>query len=622
MIWIIEVLLSLWFGYEIVTLLIKDKLDAAHRLFAGVPLGYSTFSWIILFFSTKQRINWHHCFPAILILSISSIIMHKFNQKIKISLKFRINFLQALTYSVSMLIMTIILFLGMLLLNRFTCGAAYGDLPFHLNLISSFTTGVNTHRRSLFDVISPFYANEPLAYPLLTNYFTSLLMSTGFATLRGALFYPSIFMMFSLIMGIYTLSYTFTKSHLTSSFSIVFFFNLGGLGWTRILNINVFKEIGQMKYIPDWVFEWPKNRIEYWFGPIMHVLLPQRASLYSMPSCYWIIFSLIMGVQTTDMKFFILAALYTGYLPLLQVHSYVAIAQWSISFCIFTFPFLKPSKWKNLIICWIVFGVVANVMAFPQLYPYVNRVESQKNEFIQWKPIYGHRNPIVVWWYGLGAFAVIALVLGWITLNMFQVKIYSASIVVFLITNVIRYQPWEMDNIKLFYAAWIPIALPVVCQFMVILYKYDKLWILSVFLTCAICCSGFLHAFQNVLMPTQLFNQTDWDFGKWINENTPTNSTFVVNGMYHYHPVTTIGGRQIFIGYGGWTVSHGMETRTRSTINKEMSQNPYAINLFNQYNVSYIVETMNFADVYSRLAGDQWILVYNSSHYHCYKRNF
>jgi hypothetical protein len=47
-----------------------------------------------------------------------------------------------------------------------------------------------------------------------------------------------------------------------------------------------------------------------------------------------------------------------------------------------------------------------------------------------------------------------------------QFVLYIPSLVVYGITNIIRYQPWELDNTKLFYAAWIPLALPLIANFL------------------------------------------------------------------------------------------------------------------------------------------------------------
>ena len=94
--------------------------------------------------------------------------------------------------------------------QRPTKGAAYGDLPFHLNIIQSFSNGCNNARHGLYDIESSFYSGVKLAYPMMTNFLTGALIATGQATLRASLFFPSTLIALSLEIGIFILSEEFT----------------------------------------------------------------------------------------------------------------------------------------------------------------------------------------------------------------------------------------------------------------------------------------------------------------------------------------------------------------------------------------------------------------------------
>ncbi|KAK8860643.1 hypothetical protein M9Y10_012308 [Tritrichomonas musculus] len=411
---------------------------------------------------------------------------------------------------------------------QYTKGACYSDIPFHTNIIMSCIMGCNSKVKlngKKAKLMSVFFSGEPLAYSMIPDWYSASLMLSGFTSIRYALLIPSIFVTFSLITSFYSLSYFYSKSHFISSLSLFLLFNLGGSSWTHILeftysrftnrkysNENIFDfiltnfdfTIDRHREI-DWIHMWGENKEEYWFHPITHIILPQRGSLWSMPLCYWAMLCLIFGSRLNDGKFMILAGILTGLTPQVQVHSFVALVQWSISYCLMTFLYeiycfyqkkkieLNNSKKINrielnsfkllskivygLIIkylkLWSIYGLISVAIALPQIGSFIGRIESSKDNFIQFNPIWNTPyqvgrlfRPVRLWWNGLGVFGAISIVFGWVSITKRQLFLYIPSLVVFLIANFIRYQPWELDNTKVFYACWIPFASPFVATFL------------------------------------------------------------------------------------------------------------------------------------------------------------
>ena len=514
----------------------------------------------------------------------------------------------------------LLMYKSMLYNNLESKGAGYGDLPFHLNIISGFSNGCNLNRSNFFKIYSIFFSGENLAYPFITNYFTSILMATGKCTMRAALFFPSSLIILSLLFGIYYLGYEFHNSNFSNLISLIFFINLGGLGWLKLF----YPGIGNT----DMIHNWGNDQYEYWFHPIMHILIPQRASLWSMPLCYWTFFFLIYGIKFQDWKFFLLASIFTGFTPLVQVHSFVGIAQWSIVYSILTFPFKDKSKWFDFFKFWFLFVLISNLMAFPQFYPFLNRIKKPNSDFIQINPIWSKHNskkgiftPFILWWRGLGVFSAVSLIFGWAIIKKDQLLLYLPSIIVFLITNIIRYQPWELDNTKVFYAAWIPFALPVVGQYFSILFKRRTTSIIGLILLI----SGITSAFRYFLIAfntkSAIFEYNSPIFGNWIAENTPLKSIFLTSN-WHSHPVLTIAGRQGFMGYGGWLLSHGLDYYGRNSISKLMINNPDDFELFQEYNISYVVSRRKEFIVFEKISkfNNFWIKIFDNLEFSVWKR--
>lgn len=396
-------------------------------------------------------------------------------------------------------------------------------------------------------------------------------------------------------MGLYSLIYYFTKSHLSCFIGLIIFTNLGGLGWTHVFDPRHRNDPRR-----DWIHDWGNGQEEYWFHPIMHIIIPQRSAMWSLPLCVWTILCLAIGLENHNYKMFILAGLLTGFMPQVQVHSFVAIAQYSIALCLITFPYHKRSKWKHYITIWAIYGIVANSIGFFQLIPYFHRTSKNRRSFININPIWNmnqkrgiHFAPIILWWRGLGVFAAISLIFGWVLLDKWQITLYIPSIVVFVITNFIRYQPWELDNTKLFYAAWVPVALAVVSKYIThfitnpkTLYgKFIGTLVAFAFIF-ASSYSAYMSTVQSMFFPTTIYNKDDYKFGLWVAENTPQKAVFLFEAAT-YNPIVSIAGRQVFLGFNGWVISHGLDySRERSQ--NAMYFNADRLDLFKQNNISYV----------------------------------
>jgi hypothetical protein len=277
MIWALEVFASLWFGLELVTLLARNHLDVLQRFFSGIPLGFFTLGWILFISSAHSRLSIRHTVLPLCLFAVSIFVLRYLNSKVRISYKIRLNHFQLYAYLITGGFFVLLMYLSMLQGNRNTKGAGYGDLPFHLNIVSSFSNGCSNERSSLYDVHSLFFSGERLAYSMMTNFLTGSLIATGRATLRAALFFPSALVILSLLVGLYSLSFEFTQNHVSCMISCGLFINLGGMGFVRVFHPK--------HGYGDWVHNWGNGQFEYWFHPLMHILVPQRAALWSMPLC-------------------------------------------------------------------------------------------------------------------------------------------------------------------------------------------------------------------------------------------------------------------------------------------------------------------------------------------------
>ena len=112
--------------------------------------------------------------------------------------------------------------------NLQTGESTYGDLPFHLSIISHIAYGYK------FPPDNPFYANAQLAYPYLINFFSAILVFEGWS-LRLSIIIPGLMLSLSLIGLIYDFTYNLTRDGLKSFFAVLLYFFNGGLGFIFFL---------------------------------------------------------------------------------------------------------------------------------------------------------------------------------------------------------------------------------------------------------------------------------------------------------------------------------------------------------------------------------------------------
>ena len=63
--------------------------------------------------------------------------------------------------------------------NFMTRGTTWADLPFHLNIISSFLYGANVDATVFRPLASVFYSNTSLAYPFLPDFHAAYNVAAG-----------------------------------------------------------------------------------------------------------------------------------------------------------------------------------------------------------------------------------------------------------------------------------------------------------------------------------------------------------------------------------------------------------------------------------------------------------
>ncbi|EAY08542.1 hypothetical protein TVAG_487690 [Trichomonas vaginalis G3] len=500
-------------------------------------------------------------------------------------------------------------------------GAAYGDFPFHMNLITSFVYGCNKHRKNLLDILSPFYAHENLAYPFIPNFYSAVLISCYDATIHDSAAIPSIIYIFSIFIILSNITFRLSKSEAACCVAPYLFIFTGGLGFTQYFYREIRKE-----WNIDFVHYWGKGREEFWFQTIVHILLPQRASLFSIPLAWGAISILMSTLNNQNYSQFIAVALIVGILPQVHPHSIIALMEWGSCFGLIQLIRVKKSKVCKLVGCYFVLGIIAISVGVPQFLPYFKRVES--NNFMKLMPIgqeIGQASQLKLWWYALGAFFVLSVVHVPISLDSEKLSYYIPSLFVFLLSNYLVYQPWALDNTKVFNAAYIPLACAGIAYYMVSLFRYKNFGkIISIVLFIFCIASGLISVilcfqYSHKLWPGR--GLEEYTVARFIIKNTPYDSIWISDSD-HRNPVVCLAGRQVFLGYRGWLASHNLPDQERMAIISHLERNPENTYAIDRLNVSYVIVRKEFDEVTFKPQPNsaKWKQIYKTAYTTIYQR--
>jgi hypothetical protein len=459
--------------------------------------------------------------------------------------------------------------------------------------------GCNRDRQSLYDMTSPFYSGLPLAYPVIPNFISALMMRMFGSDYHKALYIPSLFFAFSLFANLIAITRKFTHGNtfaiLLAPWLWIFMGGRGFLWW-------FYPEIRNQR--PDFIHHWGNDTYNFWFQNTAHVMLPQRSSLFGLPVAFSVIYvSMHIDFNRLDWRLFLAMGMIVAALPQVQPHSVIALFEYSIGLAVvniqkFSFDYIKH---------FAIYGITTMLIALPQLIPYFSRtVGGSKGHFFEPMLLWNHRKrgPIGFWYDGLGPFVVLALFHGMIVADRQQLNWYLPTLFVFVASNFILYQPWFMDNTKVFNAGWTAMAIAVVANF---LSKIRVFFSIPLIFFC--CISGSIPVYRMFGWRGQFWydGNTSWQLADWVKENTAPKSVWITGG-YHAHPVVCLAGRQTFLGPYNYLSNHGVDPGIRYQIMDLLVENPENTAHLDRYNVSYLCQTNGQREFFLKISdkSEKW----------------
>jgi len=497
----------------------------------------------------------------------------------------------------------------------------FGDLPFHLSVITSFVFGNN------FPPEDPTYAGVRFTYPFISDFVSAIFVRCG-ADLRESMFIENYLLGLSFIGLVHRWALVMLRDKLAAVITPLIVLLNGGMGWTLLFDkagTNDRGLFGVLTDLPPSFTVIPETTWR-WGNAISALLVPQRGFLMGLPLAtiaftqWWIAndktsrgFTPINADQkpsvkkksrtsdrqksawyeNADTRFslttrrMIAAGVAAGLLPIVHAHSFVVVM--AMAGCLA----LIQRRWRE----WFAFFAVASVIAVPQLLWSTIHSAVDAKSFFAWEVGWDHgqENPIFFWLKNTGLFIplIFAAILnrgeGYLVPKRLLL-FYLPFTLCFIVPNVLKMAPWIWDNIKVLYYWWLASA-PLVALLLARLWRQSRIRkVIAVLLFVCVTLAGALDVAGIVMrsIKYQVFDAAGLRFAELVKSTTAPRA-LIVHAPVHNTPVF-LTGRRSLMGYPGHIWTHGLEFMKReSEIRRIYLGSPDAEQLLRTYGVEYAV---------------------------------
>jgi len=500
----------------------------------------------------------------------------------------------------------------------------YGDLPFHLSVITRFAFGQN------FPPEDPTYAGARFTYPFLTDFVSAMFVRAG-ASLRNSMFVENYIVGVALVGVLHRFGQKLLRNRTAAILTPVLVILNGGFGWAMLLRdanradggiFEVLKHI-QHSYtiLPEPAAAWR------WGNAVTTLLVPQRGFLLGIPLAVIVFTELWAALQTSEagkskkakgrknkdnrdhesldlqrssgsifaFYFFLLpssrrmlaAGVVAGLLPLVHAHSFMVVM--AMAGCL---SLINWRRWRE----WAAFFIVAILIAAPQLLWSTHHSAVSATSFLGRQVGWDHDKENILWFWLKNTGMFIPLLIAALIwkrddylVSRKLILFYLPFTLCFIIPNLIKLAPWIWDNVKVLFYWWIASA-PIVALLLARLWE-GKFWnrLLAVGLFVVLTLAGGLDVFALIAGKDewQEFDRAGVNFAEQIKQQTRPRA-MILHAPIHNTPIF-LTGRRSLMGYPGHIWTHGLSFGERqSEINRIYAGAPDAPYLLAKYGVDYV----------------------------------
>ncbi len=465
------------------------------------------------------------------------------------------------------------------------------DTSMHLEIIESLTQGN-------FPPQAPYFSGRPLSYYYFSDLHSAVLEKSYGNFLPFVLVLVNPIYASVIVLGLYSISY-FLFKRIKISILISFI----GIFSANFLYINFFKDLfvnlsgGNFIYR---VFDLISNSsysLEYGklieFPSLVDQLLQNRPMMAGMSAFVVSLMVSLIFLREKKIKYIFLIAFIGGLTFKFQAFSSICI------FAIGILSILVNLKTKFLLNIFIflltIFILVFSVEFLLPTSGDAIKIAQKSIIFKPWKsetlfyyPVYYFLNfgfPFIL--------AILGIFCG--IYKKFNKEVIFLSILFFsflAIPHLVTLTPIPFDMVKFFW--YMQVVGAILIGYIINKFSSKLVFGLIVVIAFVSSFNSFLTLGSSILNKNMAYEQSDYDAGIWIRNNTSERSVFVAIPTVHT-PISQIGGRLRLLSYINWPYSHGFNVGqdsvfTRQSDINEFYENP-SVNLnkiVQKYKANYV----------------------------------
>jgi hypothetical protein len=495
-------------------------------------------------------------------------------------------------------------------------GSTWGDLAWHLSMLSNFAQrGLSAVREN------PLFSGEKLVYPFLPDLFSAWLLRCGLS-LQASLILPTFTAIMAAVVGLYFLARSMTGSTFAAlAAPFLYFFN-GSLVGCYYLWQDHQNSHADLLSLVVWNHKDYAHLIEHnlqFSNVISDFVLPQRASVFGLCLGVLVVEFLWRYWERSQGKDLVGAGVVLSLLPLVHFHSFVALALTS-GFLFFIQLFTERRNWKRVLRNWSAFAIPLFVLALPQTL-WITPSHAGRFLRIQWGWMTGN-GPLWLFWLKnltphLPVF-LIALYFARPKLKTF----YLAFIGLFLVANIVVFQPYDWDNMKLM-LLWFLVSCVLAGSLLADLWRESRAGpLLASTLAGTLLLTGMMSVYRELHVSWLMFSSEDVALAEFVKNHTSKDAIFLTSDK-HNQPIACLAGRRIIMGYRGWLWTHGIDYEARQRDVFDIYRGAKnALELMRQHRVQYVlIEQDKIRDFHenSQFFAARFPALYQSQNYTIFK---
>ncbi|WP_373974400.1 hypothetical protein NT239_12220 [Chitinibacter sp. SCUT-21] len=491
--------------------------------------------------------------------------------------------------------------------------STFGDLQMHMGMVTSLA------RQQIFPPEYSILPGQRLSYPFLVNLVSSSLYQMGFS-LRWSLLLPSLLMCAMIVFSFILLAFEVSKDKRAMQLATLLFFFNGGLGFIYFFGWHEYT----FAQILTEFYKTPTNYNEMnirWSNVIADMIIPQRTTMAGWSVALFALWALLRFTRTTAREdkrdWGMLAGILVGLLPMIHTHSFMAIGLISLGWLGVDLV-LRRQAIVQVIIDWCWYGLPAIGLGIGQLLFWTFQQATAGEGFVHFHLNWVNKLEIdPYFWFYLKNMGVVYV--GWLMglallarsawREKFAIATDSAEgslldkhlallqlgpLVIYIVAELIIFQPNLYDNNKLFYIWYVFATITAACV-IITAFRY---WLargrymlaanLVVFSIALGCISGVLTLAREWVSTYTAYNPAHVAAAQFIDNNTPVDAMFVTADN-HNNTVAALTGRNIVVGTDTYLFFHGLNTKQRHDDVRKIYESPAErAALIAKYKVDYI----------------------------------